>query len=44
MIAVAHPLFGREEEAAVLQVLASGQLAQGKVSLHLSGALRIYAR
>ncbi|MDQ2905904.1 MAG: DegT/DnrJ/EryC1/StrS family aminotransferase [Chloroflexota bacterium] len=30
MIAVAHPLFGREEEAAVLQVLASGQVAQGE--------------
>ena len=30
MIAIAHPLFGAEEEAAVLQVLGSGQLAQGE--------------
>ena len=30
MIAIAHPLFGAEEEAAVLRVLGSGQLAQGE--------------
>jgi dTDP-4-amino-4,6-dideoxygalactose transaminase len=30
MIAIAHPLFGAEEEAAALQVLASAQLAQGE--------------
>lgn len=30
MIAIAHPLLGTEEEAAALQVLASGQLAQGE--------------
>lgn len=30
MIAIAHPLLGREEEAAVLRVLASGRLAQGE--------------
>lgn len=30
MIAIAHPLFGAEEEAAALQVLGSGQLAQGE--------------
>ena len=30
MIPIAHPLLGNEEEAAVLQVLASGQLAQGE--------------
>ncbi len=30
MIAIAHPLLGTEEEAAILGVLASGQLAQGE--------------
>jgi dTDP-4-amino-4,6-dideoxygalactose transaminase len=30
MIAIAHPLFGAEEEAAALRVLGSGQLAQGE--------------
>jgi perosamine synthetase len=30
MIAIAHPLLGTEEEAAALQVLTSGQLAQGE--------------
>lgn len=30
MIAIAHPLLGAEEEAAALQVLRSGQLAQGE--------------
>jgi perosamine synthetase len=30
VIAIAHPLIGAEEEAAVLGVLASGQLAQGE--------------
>lgn len=30
MISIAHPLLGSEEEVAVLSVLASGQLAQGK--------------
>src|SRR5437588_6223963 len=30
MISIAHPLLGAEEEAAVLRVLASGQLAQGE--------------
>jgi perosamine synthetase len=30
MIAIAHPALGADEEAAVLQVLASGQLAQGE--------------
>jgi dTDP-4-amino-4,6-dideoxygalactose transaminase len=30
MISIAHPSLGSEEEAAVLNVLASGQLAQGK--------------
>src|ERR1700738_333 len=30
MIVVARPLLGHEEEAAVLRVLASGQLAQGE--------------
>src|SRR5258708_13584449 len=30
MIAIAHPLLGMEEEAAVLRVLASGRLAQGE--------------
>ncbi len=30
MIAIACPLFGNEEEEAILQVLASGQLAQGE--------------
>lgn len=30
MISIAHPLLDREEEAAVLRVLASGQLAQGE--------------
>lgn len=30
MISIAHPLLGTEEEAAVLRVLASGQLAQGE--------------
>jgi len=30
MISIARPLLGREEEAAVLRVLASGQLAQGE--------------
>src|SRR2546421_8980446 len=30
MIRISHPLLGAEEEAAVLRVLASGQLAQGE--------------
>jgi len=30
MIAIAHPLLGAEEDAAILRVLASGQLAQGE--------------
>jgi dTDP-4-amino-4,6-dideoxygalactose transaminase len=30
MIGIAHPLLGVEEEAAILQVLASGRLAQGE--------------
>lgn len=30
MISIAHPLLGAEEEAAVLSILASGQLAQGE--------------
>lgn len=30
MIPIAHPLLGNEEEIAILQVLASGQLAQGE--------------
>src|SRR5258708_14870089 len=30
MIAIAHPLLGMEEEAAVLRVLASGRLTQGE--------------
>ena len=30
MIAIAHPFFGAEEEAAALRVLGSGQLAQGE--------------
>jgi perosamine synthetase len=30
MIAIAHPLFGAEEEVAALRVLGSGQLAQGE--------------
>src|SRR5713226_5191449 len=30
MIAIAHPLLGMEEEAAVLRVLASGRLVQGE--------------
>jgi perosamine synthetase len=30
MIPIAHPLLGNEEEVAILQVLASGQLAQGE--------------
>jgi dTDP-4-amino-4,6-dideoxygalactose transaminase len=30
MISIVHPLLGAEEAAAVLRVLASGQLAQGE--------------
>jgi len=30
MISIAHPLIGSEEQAAVLRVLTSGQLAQGE--------------
>src|SRR5438034_876070 len=30
MISIAHPLLGTEEEAALLRVLTSGQLAQGE--------------
>ncbi len=30
MISIAHPLLGSEEEAAVVSVIASGQLAQGE--------------
>ena len=42
MIRIAQPIIGSEEEAAVLRVLRSGQLAQGEVAAEFEAAVAAY--